>query len=309
MVQPTEVELPGVRFTAVTAGATHTCALADDRLVYCWGMMTPDALSVVGPTRVEGLDDVRMIETVKYHTCAVRYSRPTLYCFGSNLFVRKPADGGTVLSYKLGPEAGDAPSSAAPVEVKLPMGVDVLDIGLGFESTFALGVNGVIYSWGYNTRNMLGTGSTEDFVPTPAPVMIDDPRYTVARVLDTAVEVLRSDGSDQCAKLSGPVTTSRYVCWGRNDYGELGFGRDGGFTQPFAKETVIPEAARDLVRGEDHGCFLMEVDGVYQVWCYGRAARVGNGAGLSTEPGVATPNQPIPAPVVWNPPEVVSEPE
>jgi len=225
-------------------------------------------------------------------TSLLRHSTaaPTLVCWGSNRF---DEDGGYV-DHKLGPGAADLPYSAVPVPVPVPGGAQVLHVGMSSESTYAVAVDGLTYAWGLNNRRQLGTAADDPVIATPSPVMIV--RETELPVpLRGAGDVLRSPGSDQCAKLQDLSLFARYVCWGTDDHGELGLGRAGG-TEPLAKPTtVLPSSAANMVHGEDHACVTVTVNERVEIWCYGLGSVVGNG---SIDPAM---NQFQAAPIVWDP--------
>jgi alpha-tubulin suppressor-like RCC1 family protein len=310
LTEPVRVPAGEIRFTAVAAGQAHACAIAEDRSVYCWGWtihgITGVDTSDVGgaltipPRRVEGLDDVKGIETVKNHTCAVRYSTPTMVCWGSNMQIEKEQ-----IAFKLGPGAVDSTGtpleySATPVPVDI--GREVRDIGMGWESTYAVGIDSVAFAWGYNRRSQLGTGNEAEYEETPEPILreINIEPYLIP--LTGVRDILRSDGSDQCAELNSALGQSRYVCWGRDGFGEIGLGEVRQYeTFPFPVETVLPQSARNLVRGENHGCALVTIVDTHEVWCYGAGELVANGTTTSGDPEAIVPPQPKPTPIVWNP--------
>jgi alpha-tubulin suppressor-like RCC1 family protein len=210
---------------------------------------------------------VRSIETVKNHTCAVRTDDPTLVCWGSNQYLEH----GGIIVGKLGPAAAGLDYTRFPVPVKFK--AKVIDVGMAYESTYAVTADGLIYGWGFNGSGQLGTGRTDDHIETPTRVMVSPGQPLIG-----ATSVLRSDGSDQCAHLQEGNSTSRYVCWGSDEFGELGFGLPAAST-PFAQPTsVIPGSGTQLVRGESHGCFTASEEGRVAIWCYGQDPFVANGA-------------------------------
>lgn len=323
LLNPTIVPVPDVRFTAVVAGQGHTCALTHDGHVYCWGVVAHGISGVdpsrvtgsraVGPTRVDALDDVKGIDTVKNHTCAVRSSQPTLVCWGSNVYLEYSTQPG-IISHKLGPGAAGLEYSATPIPVPLP--VDAVDVGMGYESTYAVGADNIAYAWGFNRARQLGTGSTEMFDGTPQPVKTEVPVgaspsiTTGPTVLAGVRDVLRTDGSDQCAELHAPLRASRFVCWGGNDYGELGFIVEDSLNRrfPYAIPTQLPRSSKNLVRGEDHGCVLVEDGGFVQVWCFGQAELVGRGP-VTVPEGTPSAPQLVPMTVLWTPDPFALGPE
>ena len=145
----------GVRFTAIRAANLYTCAIADDATVFCWGATTNGQCGIdgtatgtarTGPVRIPGLDHVRLLETAFDHACAVRTSDPTLVCWvATSMCLTEPPS-----ISKLGPTTGALKRSAVPIEVEI--GNEVLDIGIGVESTFALAKDGRTYAWGFNDR-------------------------------------------------------------------------------------------------------------------------------------------------------------
>jgi hypothetical protein len=280
-----------VPFVTISAGQAHTCATTAEGEVYCWGNTSggqcgvdPKDAFAVGPTKIPGLDRVTKLVTVKNHICAVRTSDPTLVCWGSNQYIE---NGGDIIG-KLGPSAAKLDYSAVPIPVDL--GARVVDVGMGFESTYATTENGLTYAWGYNGRGQLGLDTTEDSVLSPTPVLT-----APGTPLRGARELGRSDGSDLCAEMSDTSLGSKYVCWGGDDYGELGFGVARMSSRYARATTVLPLSAGNLVRGENHACFQATDESGVDVWCYGIGNLVGNG---TASPDVT---QALPARVSWDP--------
>src|SRR5262249_24997432 len=155
----------------------------------------------------------RAIESGLRHTCALRNAKPSLVCWGSN-----SGEDGTI-NGKLGPAAGVMPFSAHPVEVE-PGGI-ILDVGMGYEATFAVSVDGRTDGWGSNARGQLGIGNTSPIVLNPKPVTMYDDLQQL-QPLPKVSHIVRSDGSDECAWILDLTLKSRYLCWGSGDHGELG---------------------------------------------------------------------------------------
>lgn len=292
ITEPRLVPSP-VAFTDIFMGQGHSCGLTAEGTVYCWGNTAAGQCGAdpangyfVMPTQIPGLDHVKTVSTVKNHLCAVRTEDPTLVCWGSNQYLEK----GGYIDYKLGPSTADTKFSTTAVAVDL--GKKVIGAGLSYESTYAVTEDGMVYAWGFNEDGyQLGTGSTEQFLDTPTPVMVD-----VGTPLTNVVELTRSDGSDMCAKIREGSGPAHYVCWGGNDLGELGSGVRGYQIFQYADTpTLLPESSSSLVRGEDHGCAVVATDGRSDVWCWGKRQYTGNG---SLDPDLV---QPDPTPVKWDP--------
>ncbi|HVU04591.1 MAG TPA: hypothetical protein VHE30_22690 [Polyangiaceae bacterium] len=288
VLEPMLVPSP-VAFTSIIAGQGQTCGITGDEEVYCWGNTSagqcgvdPSQAFEVGPTKIPGLDHVKSVQTVKNHVCAVRSEDPTMVCWGSNLYLE---DGGYVV-HKLGPGAGDQSYSATPLPVDV--GVPVVAIGMGYESTYAVGADGSAYAWGYNGAGQLGIDATDKVIASPTRVMAS-PGVPFSGVIDMS----RSDGSDMCAEVQG-VPSPSYLCWGKDDHGELALNLDGFVRFQYPQPTVVlPAGATGLVRGEDHGCVVV-TDTTTQIWCYGKEQWVANG---SVDP---QQDQKTPAPITWD---------
>jgi alpha-tubulin suppressor-like RCC1 family protein len=293
VISPPVLVNADVSFTALTAGIGHTCGLTESGKVYCWGNssvgqcgVVPTDGSPVPPSEIPGLDQVVSIDTVRGHTCAVRSTDPTLVCWGENDYPPQ-MNAPIIATHQLGPAGGMQAYSATPVTVDL--GARVVDVGMGYASTYAVTEDGSLYAWGYNGRGQVGSGTTDEVVSTPTIVM------TAPETPLTGVrEVLRSDGSDQCAFVEGPKSSS-YFCWGGDDDGEVGL-IDGPGTFRYATPVkALPPSASKMVHGENHACAVVSNDDGVEIVCYGNAARSGSG---STNPDrdvrIATP-------VVWDP--------
>jgi alpha-tubulin suppressor-like RCC1 family protein len=275
--------------------------------VYCWGSTVDGQCGIDGggtgnrsttPNRVPAIDNshalfldrVRLIETVANHTCAVRTANPTLVCWGSNRYDMadsfpgpKPGE----IIHKLG--ATTRPYSHIPMPIDLGM---VLDIGMSFESTFAIAADGKTYAWGLNRQFQLGIDSGEVAVAKPTPVLVI--RASANTPLANVAKVNRTYGAGNCARLHEPLEGSRYACWGTDNHGELGFGVLGGVARTAKSLVVLPPDAEpaSLVQGEGHACATLSTSTGVEIWCYGDSRFTGT-AGVY--PRLS------PAPLMWKP--------
>jgi hypothetical protein len=186
--------------TALTAGATHTCASTAAGEAWCWGSNTSgelgDGRSGVGlssgPVRVEGLPGpARALTSGGGHTCA-RVGDGEVACWGSN------ATGA------LGDDT--ALDSARPVRpVGLASGVRQVRAGWAF--TCAVGADGGARCWGQNQSGQLGDGTR---LHRAAPVRVTG--------LPGAAEDVSAGMTSACAVLRD----GRVYCWGGNAQGQLG---------------------------------------------------------------------------------------
>lgn len=293
----------GVRFTDIRAAGSHSCALATDGTVYCWGATDSGECGIDGnavgriqtvPVRVPNLDNVKGIEAVKNHTCAIRTAAPSLVCWGDNRYEEVAAGQQPFIVHKLGPNAAALEYSPVPVPVDFP-GQQVIAVGMGYDATYALVGQGMVaYAFGLNTSGQLGTGSTDPIGATPATVKMRGIQDFVMN-LPSSLEMVRMGASNQCIKLS----TGPYFCWGTDKNGELGMGGPIGQKQTYAVQpAVLPPSAKNMVHAESHACVTVTTqertrEERTEIWCYGNNALVGNG---STDP---SKKQLEAAPVVW----------
>jgi alpha-tubulin suppressor-like RCC1 family protein len=89
---PIPVQIPLVGVTSVSVGANHSCAILQDRTLWCWGLGTSGQLgdgtktNTVVPVRVR-IDSVISADVGLAHSCAVR-STGSVWCWGSNQYRR-----------------------------------------------------------------------------------------------------------------------------------------------------------------------------------------------------------------------------
>jgi alpha-tubulin suppressor-like RCC1 family protein len=203
--------LNGKTILSIATGESHTCAIASDNQVYCWGIngsagqlgnnSTTNSLVPV-PVDTSGVlngKTILSIATGASHTCAIA-SDNQVYCWGWN------GDG----------QLGDNSITNSPVPVAVDTtgalnGKTILSLSAGYSHTCALDVGGAVYCWGYNHYGQLGDNSTTDrHIPTP----VD----TTGALNGKTILSLSTSESHTCAIASD----NQAYCWGRNDEGQLG---------------------------------------------------------------------------------------
>ena len=152
--------IAGVSFSAISAGGYFTLALSDDGRVFGWGRnsvgqlgdgTTTQRTTAVAVTTSGVLDGVSIdaIATGNAHSLALS-SDGRVFSWGGNQ------------NGQLGD--GTLVSTTEPVQVTTSgvlAGVTVVAIAANGNSSYALGSNGRVYSWGFNTYHELGDGTTE----------------------------------------------------------------------------------------------------------------------------------------------------
>ncbi|MBF0523214.1 MAG: filamentous hemagglutinin N-terminal domain-containing protein, partial [Candidatus Omnitrophica bacterium] len=212
---------------AIAAGYTHSLALKSDGTVWAWGSNTNGELGtgysggysftpvqVIGVGGVGFLSSITAISSTGYHNLALK-SDGTVYSWGYN-------DKG-----QLGIGTSDANAHNTPVQV-LGVGgtgylTNITAISGGYKHNVVLKSDGTVYSWGYNSYDELGDGTTTD-------------RYTPVQVLGvgatgylTGITFIAA-GAFEAAAIRG--SDGAVFTWGYNANGECGDGTTSQRSSP-----------------------------------------------------------------------------
>jgi alpha-tubulin suppressor-like RCC1 family protein len=205
--------------TAISAGATHSCAVASDGSVHCWGDGAATRADGVGRHRVPNAKHVQAVAVGRDFTCLLHRSG-RVRCFGDG-------DRG-----QLGD--GTRHRRADPGRAVLEDGVA---IAAGDAHACALVRSGHVLCWGDNRYGQVGGGTRHSFVPAP----------TTVRDLKDAVAVALGDTSSCALTKAGEA-----FCWGDNVAGQLG---DGTMRARRAAVRVMGvDDATALYVGGRHAC-------------------------------------------------------
>jgi alpha-tubulin suppressor-like RCC1 family protein len=201
--EPVEVS-PGTAFSDVSAGQGHTCAIAIDGTLSCWGRNTGGELGVGPgmpiqirrPTVVPGAR-FRSVVAGQLHTCAIRADGDVL-CWGQD----QDADG------HAGP-LGLAGSGTHEVPMVVDDGGDWDVLSTDTFHTCGVRNDGTLWCWGRNAEGQLGLGDSSITAEAPTQIGTDTDwaRVAVGRFSTCAQ---KRDG--------------RVLCAGANRSGELGVG-------------------------------------------------------------------------------------
>jgi alpha-tubulin suppressor-like RCC1 family protein len=234
------------RFVDVAVGSAHTCALASDGTVWCWGgnqvnqLNSGNGLPSYKPVQVGGIAGARSLSAGGDHSCVVR-ADGTVKCWGT-------------------PEHFQLGDNNTLARVKA--------VSAGLASTCALTAAGEVYCWGDNTYRTFGAGREYALAdPTLMPV-------------PNAVAVAVGRSSVCVANGAGQV-----LCWGENFGGELGDGtrHHRQATDPFVLDLRAMGATPMTAAGSYHSCALAETTGPPSARCWGQNsnAQVGDGTTVS----------------------------
>jgi alpha-tubulin suppressor-like RCC1 family protein len=273
-------EEPPREWRHVSAGWRHTCAIALDGSLWCWGTNShlqvgiPGKLAVLGtlvprPTRITELSDWESVSSGQLMTCALR-GGGRIWCWGSNV-----------------------PTLREPVEI-----VDGKwsSLSTGAEHWCAIAQGGVTWCYGANEQGQLGLGVASPPVRQAFPI-VGEPfvarrvdggsirsyaidvdghlwswggAYTAGTIYWAATPEVRGGDSDwddvDCDKFHTCAlkTDDRLFCGGDNFGGALGIGDASISSAPFS--AVVGElrwSTFDL--GTSFTCALT-LDGVLYCW-------------------------------------------
>lgn len=260
---------------AVVAGASHTCGLAADGGVLCWGNNSSgqlgDGTTTMAPVpvvvEVDGVPLVGAAQLAagRYHTCALIAA--AVHCWGANFFGQL-GDGGTA-------------STAVPVTVTAGDGEalsGVQEITAGALHTCAVLADDDVACWGANFFGQLGDGGTDG---APSAVSVGD---DAGDAFDS-VRTVAAGGHHTCALM----TNGRVRCWGANGSGQLGSGEADASSVPVpvgAEGGGELSAIVGLSAGDRHTCAVSR-SGSVRCWGANSAGQVGDGATSDHDRAVA----------------------
>jgi alpha-tubulin suppressor-like RCC1 family protein len=246
---------PEFRALNVGVGADHTCAYRKLNAVHCWGnagsgrLGNPEnpgggpRIHVIGGRALIGADGGAE------HTCALA-AQLVLYCWGSG-------DNG---------ELGDGLQTDSPVPVRVASAGQLgFAYAAGGAASCATTNDDQLYCWGANPEGVLGVGSSEPTVSTPARVV-------------GGLSVFKLDvGAGHVCVITHD---SHLYCWGRNASGQLGTGDLQPRTAPFRITGGLPPTVWSVATGTNHSCVA---DFTGAVWCWGLndKGQLGDGTKIS----------------------------
>ena len=239
-------------------GNQHTCALTGEGRAYCWGSNTAGTLgdgtreAKRTPTAVAGSLAFSSISLGGRHSCGVTRSGEA-YCWGSN------AVG----------EVGDGTRTLRTQPTRVAGGLTFTAITVGLDHSCGLVANGTTYCWGSNDSGEVGDGERTDGMNQPTRVGGPLSRYTK----------LSAGYSRTCGVASDGVV----YCWGNNERGALGNGKDSLRVVP--TRVVGNLQFESLALGSSHACGLTRAG---EAHCWGNNAHGQLGDGTTTSRMVPT---------------------
>lgn len=243
---PSLATVKSERFTMISAGLHHACALNLTGRAYCWGDdsrgQLGDNRSIRSTTPIPVSDSALQFSVISAgdsHTCGVT-TTGNAYCWGEG---------------SLG-ELGNGAGADSDVPM-LVGGTSFQTITAGRNHTCAVDTSGNVSCWGDNTLGQLGTGGSGGAL-TPVPV----PGASGFSAI--------SAGDDHTCGIAG----GQVRCWGRSDFGQVGDGITASHIVA-APVVVTGIQAASISSGQKHTC-AMSTTGVAMCWGSNSWGALGN---------------------------------
>jgi alpha-tubulin suppressor-like RCC1 family protein len=241
-------------FLQLSTGDGQGCGVTGDSVGYCWGYNRDAELGDgtttsprLAPVPVQSGLHFRTVVAGAFHTCGLAVSGEA-YCWGDNSFGQL-GDGTTSLS-----------TSPRVTPVAVQGGLRFRNVTVGRFYTCGVTTDDRAYCWGYNGSGQLGLGSYPDGARVPTAVVGGFQFRSV------------SAGSGHTC---GITTADRAVCWGANNYGQLG--DSTSVSLRLAPGRVAGgRYYKWLDAGQFHTC-AVTTEGRAFCWGNGRAGQLGNG--------------------------------
>src|SRR5207245_4506213 len=199
---PVLVQAPaGVTFTTLTTGFFHSCGLATNGVVYCWGANASGQLGdnttgdkpVPVPVGAPAGVTFATLDAGYVHTCAVTPAGAA-YCWGDN------GSG----------ELGDNTTVGKLVPTAVQGAIQFALVSGGGDHSCGVTTTGKGYCWGGNEAGQIGDNTTLDRL-VPA-----------ANAGNLTLSIPAPGNGHSCAVATG--TSATVYCWGSNAHGQLGDG-------------------------------------------------------------------------------------
>ena len=245
--------LPGGRVAVkIAAGASHTCVLAQDGTVWCWGgngsgqVGGTDAL-VAQPQETQLPEQAVSIYAGSENSCALLLNNE-LFCWGSN----------QARQLGIGPNGVDRNPSPLRV-LSIPESLTVADLSIGRAHMCAIGTTNTVWCWGGTSNGKLARAPGVNVTAPQQITAISGPASRAA------------SGSDHtCIALAASVS-----CFGDNLSGQLAFTpltETNSTPTPIALDATV----QDVVAGADFTCVRMQ-NTTPQCWGNNSTSQLGTG--------------------------------
>ena len=252
-------------FTDISGGDFHTCGIAQDDGIWCWGSNETLVLGVQSvsetcdggvcsrtPVRAGGTEEFLKVETGSAHNCAINTSG-LAKCWGVNAAGELGTASYQQIRFDPNLVSGDHIFSQIASGVRFSCGLD----SVGAMSCWGLANEGQLASTSFQNC----TAGINNFQCSPTPIAANTPlRFS-------RIEL---GGTFGC----GLTTAAALVCWGGNSEGQLGIGTFTGSAAPIAVQGTGTWQA--FATGVSHACGIKA--GAALCWGLNSTAQLGTGS-------------------------------
>jgi alpha-tubulin suppressor-like RCC1 family protein len=310
----------GGRFESVVTAWGHTCGLASDSTVYCWGLNNRGQLgdgSVEGersrPGPVPSGFAFESLVAGGLNVCADSVGG-SVYCWGANQWG----------------QVGDGTNlNTRPLPTRVSGSLSFTEVSFGVVHTCGLTSDSLAYCWGNNDEGQLGDGTTTNRTAPDLDVgvaslvsVVAGNRYSCAiadgglaycwgrnsvgqlgdgtldnRLMPDTVNgghrfSSLSAGSGLSAHTCGVTLAGAVYCWGSNSHGQLGDGSTTDRIEPVLVNTSSMQVML-VSAGMRHTC-AVTVDGSAYCWGQNSDGRLGDGTSVDRSQPAQVAGPPIP---------------
>ncbi len=258
---------------SLSARQDSTCAVTSTGTVKCWGgndfgqlgntvtnnCTGTDAKCEAKPVTVANLNDAKQVAVGYNHACAIT-GTGSVKCWGDN------SRG----------QIGDGTTTArAQATAVIGLSAKVTQLALTYQSSCALLETGAVQCWGGNSQGELGVGQTAKITQSSTP-------QNTVLLNNISLKRLVSGRQHLC----GITNSDTLVCWGWNDFGQLGLNNTTAQLIP-----VVVSAAgtgiQQVAAGYGHTC----VARANETLCWGDNSKgqLGDGTVVASSMNPVTP--------------------
>jgi alpha-tubulin suppressor-like RCC1 family protein len=253
--QPLLATVGSERFTTVTAGESHTCALNVGGFGYCWGQ---DSVGQLGDhRRVNSTTPIPVVGPNGQPTAALRFTR--ISAGGNHTCAIQ--QGGAAFCWgdgRLG-ALGNGSATVSDVPLAVSGAHSFVEISAGANHTCGVTAGGDVYCWGANVLGQIGVATAS--APQLTPLQVGS-GYTAVTA-----------GSEFTCALTGGRSAR---CWGSNSHGQLGRGEGNpGGSQVNPADVTGGLQFTSITAGRRHACGVA-TDGQSYCWGSNMLASLGN---------------------------------
>jgi len=247
-----------LRFSQITAGQVHTCALTQEGEAYCWGgnwygqLGDGTTTDRTRPVAVGGGLRFVHLSAGTVFTCGATVQGAG-YCWGSNYHYRLGTG-------EQGEHCGPSDFACSSVPLAIASGQSFVGVTAGEAHACAWTTGGMAYCWGSNLGGQIGRGDT---VEAAAPAEVTGGHGFAALEVGTGISC-------------GLNLAGAPYCWGSNRLGQVGNSgaTDDGSSVPLSVGGGL--RMRTLAAGMFHVCGVTET-GIAYCWGSNRRGELGVG--------------------------------